>query len=182
MVVLGGDGVRDSVQLEQAKTMVRLRSSGASYNEDEVHLKFRPWPCRAERGGKSDGQGWIWETRFIPKIQEDRAELVARFAKTRCTGAMGIPRRSSVERRQDPDVDAFIVLALKRRREYVREARVIKKREKVHKVDQKGVETYRETMMPSSNCGGVVASVFEQPGSGSLGLWRGTSAAERGYK
>jgi hypothetical protein len=77
-------------------------------------------------------------------------------------------------------VDAFVVLALKQRREYVREARVIKKREKVHKVDRKGVETYRETMMPSSDCGGAAASIFEQPGGGSLGFWRGTSAGGEG--
>jgi hypothetical protein len=32
--------------------MVRLRCSGASCNEDEVQLKIRPWPCRAERGQK----------------------------------------------------------------------------------------------------------------------------------
>jgi hypothetical protein len=60
MVVLGGDGVRDSVQLEQARTTVQLRSSGASCNEDEGQLKFRPWPCRAERRAKSmdrDGSG-----------------------------------------------------------------------------------------------------------------------------
>jgi hypothetical protein len=59
-VVLGGDGVRDGVQLQQAKTTMRLRSSGASCNEDEGQLKFRPWPCRAERGAKAtdrDGSG-----------------------------------------------------------------------------------------------------------------------------
>jgi hypothetical protein len=57
---------------------------------------------------------------------------------------------------------------------------VIKREEKVHKVDRGGVETYRETTMPSSDCGGAAASIFEQPGDGGLGFWRGTSAGEGG--
>jgi hypothetical protein len=70
----------------------------------------------------------------------------------------------------------FVVLALKQGREYVREARMIKRGKMVHKVDRGEVETYRETMMLSSDCGSAVASVFEQPGGGGLGFWRGTSA------
>jgi hypothetical protein len=41
-----------------------------------------------------DEQRRIWEKRFLPKLQEDEAELVARFAGTGCSGASGIPRRS----------------------------------------------------------------------------------------
>jgi hypothetical protein len=34
--------------------------------------------------------------------------------------------------------------------------------------------------MPSSDCGGAAASVFEQPGGGSLGFWAGMSAGGEG--
>jgi hypothetical protein len=54
---------------------------------------------------------------------------------------------------------------------------VIKRDKMVHKVDRGEVETYRETTMLSSDCGGAAASIFEQPGGGGLGFWRGTSAA-----
>jgi hypothetical protein len=40
-------------------------------------------------------------------------------------------------------VDAFIILVLKRRREYVREVCVTEKREKVQKIDQGRVEGYQ---------------------------------------
>jgi hypothetical protein len=39
-------------------------------------------------------------------------------------------------------MDAFIVLVLKQRREYVREVRVTEKREKVQKIDRGRVEGY----------------------------------------
>jgi hypothetical protein len=58
---------------------------------------------------------------------------------------------------------------------------VIKREKMVHKVDRGEVETYRETTMLSSDCGGAAAFVFEQPGSGGLGFWRGMSAAEGGF-
>jgi hypothetical protein len=75
--------------------------------------------------------------------------MVANFDGLRCSGAPVIPRQSSVKRRQDPDADAFVILVFKRRREYVREVRVTKRRQKVHKVDRKGVEGYREPVVSS---------------------------------
>jgi hypothetical protein len=45
-----------------------------------------------------DEQGRIWETRFIPEIQEDEAEPVARSDGSRCTGASAIARQSLVWR------------------------------------------------------------------------------------
>jgi hypothetical protein len=53
----------------------------------------------------------------------------------------------------------FVVLALKQGRECVREAYVIKRENMVHKVDRGEVETYRQTTMLSSDCGGAAASV-----------------------
>jgi hypothetical protein len=91
--------------------------------------------------GRSEKQGSYQE------IQEDEAELVANFDGSRCSGAPVIPHRSSVERQQDPDADAFVVLLFKRRQEYVREVRMTKRREKVHKVDRKGVKGYREPVV-----------------------------------
>jgi hypothetical protein len=35
--------------------------------------------------------------------------------------------------------------------------------------------------MPSSDCSGAAASIFEQPGGGSLGFWGGTSAGGGGF-
>jgi hypothetical protein len=62
----------------------------------------------------------------------------------------------------------------KRRWEYVREERVTKRREKVHKVDRKGVEGYREPVVSSvivaawrvrvAQPGGVPVRVFERGG------------------
>jgi hypothetical protein len=56
-------------------------------------------------------------------------------------------------------VDVCVVLGVKRRRKGVREMRVIKREKMVHKVDRGEVETYRETTMLSSDCGGAAASV-----------------------
>jgi hypothetical protein len=99
---------------------------------------------------------------------------VANFDGSRCSGAPVIPRRSSFEWRQDPDADAFVVLVLKRRREYVREVRVTKRRQKVHKVDRKGVKGYWEPVVSSitvavqrfrvAQPGGIPVRVFERGG------------------
>jgi hypothetical protein len=77
-----------------------------------------------------------------PGVQDGEASLMASSHGSRCTGAAVIPRRSSVGQRRDSDVDAFVVLVLKRRREYVREVRVTEKREKVQKIDRGRVEGY----------------------------------------
>jgi hypothetical protein len=90
-----GDGVLDGVQESTSMTMA----------------KRRPWlrPAAVSRCGwrldrglamqgseEYDEQGRIWETRFIPEIQEDKAEPVARSDGSRCTGASAIARRSLV--------------------------------------------------------------------------------------
>jgi hypothetical protein len=43
-----------------------------------------------------DEKGQIWETRFIPDIQEDEVEPVVRSDGSRCSGPSAIARRSFV--------------------------------------------------------------------------------------
>jgi hypothetical protein len=52
----------------------------------------------------------IWEVVLLPGVQEVEAELVAKFAETWCSGASGIPRRSSSSRQQYPGEVGFCVL------------------------------------------------------------------------
>jgi hypothetical protein len=84
----------------------------------------------------------IWETMTYLGVEDGEASLMASSDGSRCTGAAVVPCRSSVGQRRDSDMDAFIVLVLKQRQEYVREVRVTEKREKVQKIDRGRVEGY----------------------------------------
>jgi hypothetical protein len=61
-----------------------------------------------------DEKGQIWETRFIPDIQEDEAEPVARSDGSRCSGPSAIAHRSFVWRQRDSIVAENDVLVRKR--------------------------------------------------------------------
>jgi hypothetical protein len=58
---------------------------------------------------------------------------------------------------------------------------VTKKREKVHKVDRKGVEAHQTPAASSSSSGGTAISGLGQPGSDRLGFWGGAGAGRTGF-
>jgi hypothetical protein len=102
----GGDGVLDGIQDSTAMMMAKR------------HPWFRPaavsqcgW--RLDRGHAVQGSeeydehGWIWEMRFIPEIQEDEVEPVARSDGSRCTGASAIACQSLVWRTVRPGRDCY---------------------------------------------------------------------------
>jgi hypothetical protein len=61
-----------------------------------------------------DEQRRIWEKRFILKLQEDGAELVARSDGSRCSGPSAIARRSFVWRPRDSVVVENDILVRKK--------------------------------------------------------------------
>jgi hypothetical protein len=62
-----------------------------------------------------DQEKAIWEAVLLPGVQEVEAELVAKLAETRCTGALGIPRRSFDGGQRDPGENAYVDLVRKSR-------------------------------------------------------------------
>jgi hypothetical protein len=57
---------------------------------------------------------------------------------------------------------------------------VTNKREKVHKVDRKGVEAHQNPMASSGSSGGVAISGLGQPGGDRLGFWGGAGTDREG--
>jgi hypothetical protein len=57
---------------------------------------------------------------------------------------------------------------------------VTKKREKVHKVDRKGVEAHKNPVASSGSSGGAAISGLGQPSGDRLGFWGGAGADGEG--
>jgi hypothetical protein len=95
-VAFGDDGLHDGVQEVAVRMMVRLRITKASCSS----IKTRP-----ELDHRAD---MIWARRRIASrrgsgslhayhgVQVDEADLVAKFARSRCPGTSAISRQSSV--------------------------------------------------------------------------------------
>jgi hypothetical protein len=58
---------------------------------------------------------------------------------------------------------------------------VTKKREKVHKVDRKGVEAHQNPVVSSGSSSGAVISGLGQPGGDRLEFWGGAGAGRTGF-
>jgi hypothetical protein len=74
-------------------------------------------------------QRYLGVSNLTQGVQVDEADLVAKYAESRCSGARGIGRRSLCHGRQDSDVDDLDVLVHNQGRKYVREVRVVKAKE-----------------------------------------------------
>jgi hypothetical protein len=119
---------------------------------------------------------------FIPEEREIEATSMAKFAETRCSGALGIPRRSLNCGLRDPGEIAYVDLVRKSKRKHVRELCWVEVRGGGAERDREEAGTYSEPVMLSFDRCGAAASGFEQPGGDRLGFWGGASAGGGGYK
>jgi hypothetical protein len=117
---------------------------------------------------------------FIPEEREIEATSMAKFEETRCSGALGIPRRSLNCGLRDPGEIAYVDLVRKSKRKHVRELRWVEVRGEGAERDREEVGAYSEPAMLSFDRGGAAASGFEQPGGDMLGFWEGRVRAEEG--
>jgi hypothetical protein len=95
-VAFGNDGLHDGVQEVTVRTMVRLRITKASCSSVKTrpeldHLAATIWA--QGRIASRRGSGGL---HAYHDVQVDEADLVAKFAQSRCPGASAISRQSSV--------------------------------------------------------------------------------------